>query len=254
VRAQPFEVGRALASAWTLTRAAGPTAIGVSLMMVLTSRAVGILMDSSLAGENTRLRSFVAIAHSLMMGTYLHGVLIAQMAGAAMGDPISVPTAIGRSARAYGRMFWAKLASLGAILLGSLACGVPGLIVAVAFWLVLPAAYLQTDRPATQVSADLTRGRRWTVLVLLLLSRAVAVGAGVVPLVATRWLAESMLEPGMETALEVVSAGLDLVRELGESFTMAIMLGAYLSLRYAADRELEPLEAAPAAAPLFRSA
>ena len=239
VRAAPFSVGQVLASAAKLARTALPTVIGVSLTMVLSGYLVNTLRP--FAPELVaRGHTLLTIARTLMVGTFLHGVLLAQMAGAAQGETVSVPEAMGRSASAYGRMFWGQLVSLGAVALGSLACGVPGIIAAVVFWLVLPAAYLEPDRPATQVSVELTRNQRWPVFALLLLSRIIIIGTVAVPYV----LRVTLLESGLPTehmtmVFWVAGLGVDLVRELVESFTVAMTLAAYLRLRYAAELALE---------------
>ncbi len=156
--------------------------------------------------------------------------------------------ALGRSAAAYRRMAWAQVVFTVAILVGMVIFLIPGLFAAVVLWLILPAAYLEPGHPASQTSLRLTQGRRWSVLALLLVSRAGVLVTAVAGYPVQFFMARSGFSAeGMVPLMTFTQSGLDLVDELVESFTVAMTLAAYFSLRHAANQE-QAVPASPLAA------
>jgi len=271
IGAKPFSVGHVLVSAWTLARTALPTVVGVSVLMMLSSFAVNRLQllepaPGTPGPEGWRAAlgpMLIATLRALMLGTFLYGALLAQMAGAAQGEAVSVPAALWRSARAYPRLFWAQLVATVLTVLGALLCVVPGIYAAVVLSVIFCVAYLDPDSPVVATSAELTRGRRWELLALLLITRGVVVGITAISgalVLALEQLGFSRDNAG--TMLDVLGLAVDLIQELIEAFDVALMLAAYLSLRSDRERALDvPILAASAAAPapapatasLFRS-
>jgi len=269
IGARPFSVGHALVSAWALARTALPTVVGVSVLMMLSSSAVNRLQLLEPAPGTMTLGDWrgaggpllVTLVRTLMLGTYLYGVLLVQLAGAAQGEAVSVPAALWRSARAYPRLFWAQLVATLLILLGAFLCVVPGIYAAVVLSVIFCVAYLDPESPLVGTSAELTRGHRWELLALILISRGVIVGITALSGVVVLGLEQAgFSRDNAGTMLDVLGLAVDLIQELVESFDIALMLAAYLSLRSDRERALDvpilsasAVVPAPAPAPLFRS-
>jgi len=234
----PFSIGRALASGWKLFAAARWTALGVSVAMALVGTLTSFLAAQVVSADPASLAlsrgatTLSASARALLPGTLLYGALLAHMEAAARGEAVSAWQAIARSARAWPRMFWAQFVAAFIFLLGLAALVIPGFYAAVALWLVIPAAYLEPGEPAVRVSSEVTRGRRWEVLALLLAART-----PIVLLAGVRFLGVYLLVRSgyplaqRATAIGALSVALELARCGVESFEHALALAAYLRLR-----------------------
>ncbi|HYV45117.1 MAG TPA: hypothetical protein VFA20_09670 [Myxococcaceae bacterium] len=237
----PFSVGQTLASGWKLLAAARWTALGASVGMTLASVAFGFITARVLSASPEAMavsRSAGNLIHSvkaLLLGTWIYGALLAQMAAAARGEPISAWRAVARSARAWPRMVWAQFVASFIFLLGLAALVIPGFYAAVALWLVMPAAYLEPGEPALRVSSELTRGRRWEVLALALVARGpILLLAGIRYAMIFFLVRTGFRFAEREAVFSVVSLTLDVVQGGAESFEHALTLAAYLKLRRAA--------------------
>jgi hypothetical protein len=237
----PFSVGGALASGWKLFGTAPWTVVGVSVAMALAGSATSFLAtviggDLRSTGASRFLPSLVNFAKLLFVGTWLHGALLAQMAAAARGEAITSLQAVGRSARAWPRMFGAQLVAGVLFLLGIALCVLPGLYAAAALWVVLPVAYLEPGRPAAETSGELTRGRRWEVLAVLLVSRAPQLAALAFGYVTILLVVRFGEMPLGRRALVMGTFGFaaDVGRCALECFEVSVVLASYLKLRGAA--------------------
>jgi hypothetical protein len=245
VRAGPFSISRSLESGWKLFRTAPSTAAGISVAAVPITWAMSFVSFSVFAppslGDDPFWRfsgTLMTILKQVIFSAFLHGVLLAQMAASAQGEPITVFQAIGRSARAWPRMAWATLVAIVLTVLGMVACIVPGVYAAVTLWVVLPAAYLEPDSPAAETSSELTRGRKWELFGLLLLLRVPVLGLSAAQVVVNQVLAR--VEIPMEqraTLLSAIGVAVELLSALAEAFSIAVILAAYLRLRAQADAE-----------------
>lgn len=236
----PFSIGGTLASGWRLFVAARWMALGVTVGMALAGGAVTSLTVRQAIAHPTSIawsRTFPALisgGKTLVLGTWLYGALLARMTAASRGEALSGFEAIGRSSLAWPRMLWAQLVAGVISLLGVALCVLPAFYAAAALWLVMPAAYLEPGDPAVKTSSALTRGRRWEVLALLMMSRGVQgaiLGARVLE---ARMVFQTHL-PIEQRALIVTafSFGTELFRCALESFEVALVLVAYLKLRQA---------------------
>lgn len=85
----------------------------------------------------------------------------------------------------WGRLFGARFAAGLIIVVGLLALVVPGLVLAVRYSLIDPVVVLENSESPRSRSADLVRGRAWSIFLAWVLGLAlmalVGVGAGVLP-------------------------------------------------------------------------
>ena len=201
-------------SAWKLFLAEPAASVGVAVaMLFVPSTSSSMVLPDLLPREMHPATVLFTTALELIFRSYLFGMLLARMAGAAEGKPVPILQALRRTARAWPRLLWAQVVVTVLTTLGSLLLVLPGVYAAVVLWAVFPIAYLEPAASLIATSAELTRGRRWGVFAMLLIS--------CVPLLAVR------------------------------SFIVAVVLAGYYGLRRA--RELDATTPAPVPATQFTS-
>jgi hypothetical protein len=247
VRSTPFSIGRTLVCAWKLFLAEPAASVGVAVAMLCVP-STSTLALPLIPREVHPATVLGTAAVELIFASYLFGILLARMAGAAEGEPVPLLQALRRTARAWPRLLRAQAVVTVLTALGGVLLVAPGVYAAVVLWAVFPIAYLEPTASLIATSAELTRGQRWGVFAMILISHV-----PLLAIMAVRWevyqviaRSEGSISDHM-TLLTITWTGLHLARQLVESFIVAVVLAGYYGLRRA--RELDATTPAPGGAP-----
>jgi hypothetical protein len=246
VRSASFSVSQALGGAWKLLGAVPATVAGISAVLALAEVVSVILAGVDPRALQARIRSgqpysaelvtplLLAAARGLTLGVWLRGALLAQMASVVQGEAAALPQSLKRGLAAWPRLLGAQVVAGLLTGLGIMLCCLPGLYAAVTVSLVLPIAYLEPGASVVDGSAELTRGHRWEMLALVLVTfgsiMAVAMTGGVLTRVA---ISADVPEPVRLTVSFFTTFGV----ELAACFGVGLSLAAYHGLKNSRARD-----------------
>lgn len=164
-----------------------------------------------------------------LLGFVAHGAMVFMVVEHLAGRRADVGRAVSKAGSRLGALIGASLLQTLLIFAGSLACLVPGFIVACSTFVAIPAVVVERAGPAQALrrSTALTRGRRPTILVVMLLVIAVDLA-----LTASLLLLPAATGGPLRVVEWIVRWGFDLVKVVIGGVVSAV---AYAQLRELSD-------------------
>jgi hypothetical protein len=219
-----FSVGGSLRNGWRLFRTVFWPLVAIAAIFGLPAGLIEYEIDRRGGDFGASFR--IMRVYDFTVWIFGIGAALALLVSAAEGGPRGLGYALGEGAKAWPRIFGARLRAGILTFLWALLLIIPGLVKAVNFSLSTEVAYRDPDREPLEHSTALVTGRRFEVLGLFAVAWFVLVVA-IAGMAFLAGFAEALLPPLAPFTAMLIDAA----ARLAECFAFAVGLAAFYGFR-----------------------